>query len=206
MDECGWVSEVLEEETRKLKSTMLIANETFEKLTALDNQNEYECCTFKNCDFSGGNLSATKFIESEFIDCNLSNAKLNETSILDVQFKSCKMLGIQFDMSNPLLFSAIFENCQLNDCTFYEMKLRQAEFTNSSLEGADFTAADMKEVKITGCDLSNANFDRANLEGADFLMSVRLQIDPELTRITKAKLSMSQLPGLLSKYNLKIKG
>lgn len=185
---------------------MLIANETFEKISELSNRNEYECCTFLNCDLSEANLSATKFIESEFIDCNLSNAKFNDTSILDVKFKNCKMLGIQFDRSNQLLFSAIFENCQLNDCTFFEMKLRQSEFQNSNLEGADFTAADLKDIKITGCDLFNTNFDHANLEGADFSMSVRLQIDPELTRLAKAQLSLSQLPGLLSKYNLKIKG
>ena len=116
------------------------------------------------------------------------------------------MLGIQFDRSNQLLFSATFENCQLNDCTFYEMRLRQTEFANSNLEGADFSAADMKDVKITGCDLFNTSFDRANLEGVDFRMSVRLQIDPELTRLMKAKLSIAQLLGLLSKYNLKIEG
>ncbi len=184
---------------------MLVANEWLEKLTAFNNQNEYECCTFINCDFSEGNLSATKFIECEFIECNLSNAKVDDTSILDVSFKNCKMLGIQFDRINQLLFSASFENCHLNDCTFYEMKLRQTEFSNSSLEGADFTASDLKQVKVVGCDLFNASFDRANLEGADFQMSVRLQIDPEITRITKAKFSLNQLPGLLTKYDLKIK-
>lgn len=185
---------------------MLIANETFEKVSSLNNQNEYECCTFINCNLAEANLAATKFIESEFIDCNLSNAKIDETSILDIKFKNCKMLGIQFDRSNQLLFSAEFENCQLNDCTFFEMKLRQASFINSSLEGADFTASDLKDVKMTGCDLFNASFGQANMEGVDFSMSVRLQIDPEVTRLSKSKLSLAQLPGLLSKYGLKIKG
>lgn len=185
---------------------MLIANETFEKLDKLDNHNEYEGCTFINCDFSEGYLTSTKFIESEFVDCNLSNVRFDDSSILDVQFKNCKMIGIQFDRINQLLFAAIFENCQLNDCTFFEMKLRQSSFVNSSLVGADFTAADLKEIKITGCDLLNANFDRANLEGVDFQLSSGFEIDPELTRLTKAKLSLAQLPGLLTKYDLKIKG
>ena len=183
---------------------MLIANETIEKQSDFNNQHEYECCRFVNCDFAEGNLTATKLIESEFIDCNLSNAKFDETSILDVRFKNCKMIGIQFDRSNQLLFSAIFENCQLNDCTFYEMKLRQTSFDSSNLQGADFTAVDLKDSKVIGCNLLNASFERANLEGVDLRMSEQHQIDPELTRMKKAKLTIDQLPGLVAKYGLVI--
>ena len=203
MDECCRFGEILEKETRGL--IMLVVNETFEKLADFDNQNEYECCTFINCDFSNGNLTATKFIETEFVDCNLGNAKFDESSILEVKFKNCKMIGIQFDRSNPLLFSAVFENCQLNDSTFYEMKLRQSEFANSNLEGADFTAADLKDSKMTGCNMLNTSFERANLEGVDLRLSERLLIDPEVTRMKKAKLTIDQLPGLLAKYGLVIK-
>ena len=88
---------------------MLIDNQTFEKISAIDNANEYEGCVFDQCDLSEAYLTSTKFIECEFIECNLSNAQLNETSILDCVFQKCKMIGVQFDQCNQLLFSARFE-------------------------------------------------------------------------------------------------
>ena len=213
MDECGGFGSLLEKEAEQLVSLygrtltdrMLIANEHFENLTPLSNEHEYECCTFKSCDLGSVNLSATKFIESTFSDSNLSNVRFDNTSMLDVSFEGCKMIGIPFDQSNQLLFSAFFRDCQLNHSIFHGMKLKQCSFENCSLEEADFTASDMKGIKLIGCDLFNAAFDVANLEEVDFLGSYRLMIDPEQTRLTKAKFSVDQLPGLLAKYNLKVR-
>ncbi|WP_144017280.1 pentapeptide repeat-containing protein [Ekhidna lutea] len=183
---------------------MLIANEVLEKLDVFDNQNEYEACTFKNCDFSGGNFSTTKFIECEFVGCNLSNVMVSETSFREVTFKSCKMLGIQFDTCNKLLFEASFESCQLDHSVFFQMKLKNIDFLNCQLVEVDFAEADLSGGKLVGCDLTNAKFDFTNLEGADLSKSSGLIIDPESNKINKAKIPLSQLSGLLAKYNIKI--
>lgn len=183
---------------------MLIANEKFEAVFELDNTDEYECCIFKNCDLSGAYLTSTRFIECEFIECNLSNIHVEETSFLDCVFSNCKMLGIQFDRCNHLLFSAKFENCQLDHSTFYQMKLQQTEFNQSSMEGVDFTDAELKGTKVTGCNLLNAKFERTNLQGADLTASSNFSIDPEQNQISKAKFSQSELEGLLIRYNIKV--
>lgn len=183
---------------------MLVANEKFESVSELDNTNEYECCTFKNCDFSGAYLTSTRFIDCEFVECNLSNIHVEETSFLDCVFCNCKMLGIQFDRCNHLLFSAKFESCQLDHSTFYQMKLQQSEFDGSSMEGVDFTDAELKGAKITYCNLFNAKFERTNLQGADLTGSTRFSIDPEQNQISKAKFSQSELEGLLTQHNIKV--
>ncbi|MEM7297954.1 MAG: pentapeptide repeat-containing protein [Bacteroidota bacterium] len=181
----------------------MIASEEFEKLTSLESE-EYECCVFKNCDFSTSDFSRIKFLECEFKDCNLSNVLMGGTSFLDSVFHSCKMLGIQFDHCNTILFSATFNDCQLDHSSFYQMNLRQVDFQNSKLEGVDFTESDLKGIQLKNCDLLNAKFERTILEETDFHGSFHLLLDPELNQVKKAKFSLSQLPGLLIKYNLKI--
>lgn len=183
---------------------MLIANETFDTLKSLDNQQEYECCTFRQCDLSEAFLTSTRFIECEFVECNLSNIRIDQTSFIDCSFDQCKMLGIQFDRSNHLIFSASFTNCQLDHSTFYQMKLKDTRFTNSSLEGADFTETDLKGANLTGCNLLNAKFERTNLEEADLRNAVGYAIDPEQNRIAKAQFSLSEIEGLLTRYRIKI--
>lgn len=181
----------------------MLANEKFEKLTSLQDE-EYECCTFRNCDFSNSDFSRIKFLECEFVDCNLSNVLMGGTSFLDTTFHNCKMLGIQFDHCNTMLFSAAFTDCQMDHSSFYQMNLRQAGFQNCKLEGVDFTESDMKGIQLTNCDLLNAKFERSVLEETDFQGSIHLMVDPELNQMKNARLALSQVPGLLSKYQLHI--
>ena len=115
------------------------------------------------------------------------------------------MIGIQFDTCNQLLFEASFESCQLDHSVFFKMKLKQAHFMNCQLVEVDFSETDLSNSKLNGCDLSGTKFDHTNLEKADLTSSINLVIDPEINKINQAKIPFSQLPGLLAKYNLKIK-
>lgn len=165
---------------------------------------EYEFCHFKNCNFSGSDLFDVRFIETTFEDCNFSNAILTKTSFQDVIFKNCKMLGLQFETCHPFGFAARFEGCQLNHSIFYGMKLNQCSFQNSQLVGVDFGEAEMKNVLVQHCDLLNATFDRTNLEKADLRQSVNYLIDPENNKIKGAKFSLSEVAGLLAKYQIMV--
>jgi len=68
---------------------------------------------------------------------------LNKTTFRDVQFKSCKLLGLQFYNGNNFLFSANFDDCILNLSSFFKMKLKKFQFQNSTLHEVDFTEADL---------------------------------------------------------------
>jgi uncharacterized protein YjbI with pentapeptide repeats len=153
---------------------------------------EYENCTLRNCNFEYANLSGFSFNECEFIGCNMSMAKLLTTAFRDVVFKECKMFGLHFNDCNEFGMSFRFDGCSLNNSIFYKTTIKKTLFKNSKLIEVDFAE----------CDLSNAIF--TNLEKADFRTSVNYSIEPSQNRLKKAKFSLSEVYGLLHKFDIEI--
>lgn len=180
---------------------------TFEKVVYIDkkiNNREFEDCIFKNCDFSNSDFSNNTFMDCEFIDCNLSMMQLAGTSLKTVDFKNCKLLGIQFHTCNDFLFSVGFQDCVLDYSSFANKKMPKTNFNSCSL----------KEVSFIGTNLSNSVFENSNLAGAifndtqltavDFTTAYNYKIDPEFNPMKKAKFSTQGIVGLLDKYDIKI--
>ena len=165
---------------------------------------EYENCVFKNCDFSGTDLSEIIFIECEFVNSNLSLAKLPKTAFRDVMFRDCKMLGLHFEQCNDFGLAFSFEKCTLDHSSFYRMKLKQTSFRNTHLLEVDFTECDLTGSVFEHCDLTGAMFEHTVLEKADLRTSFNYSIDPENNRIKKARFSLSEVHGLLDKYDIAI--
>lgn len=165
---------------------------------------DYEACSFSHCNFSKTDLSNCRFIDCSFSDCNLSNAKLVKTGFQEVTFKSCKMLGLRFDACDGFGFSIRITSCLLDHGTFYKTRLTNTVFADSRLHGVDFTESDLSAAIFDHCDLCDAVFDHSILEGTDFTKAVNFSIDPEKNRLKGAKFALTGLPGLLSKYGLKI--
>jgi fluoroquinolone resistance protein len=189
---------------QKMKQ-IYIEEKTFEKQDFQDNpltKGEYEYCRFINCDFLNVDLSDCKFTDCEFLGCNLSMAKLTETAFRDIRFIDCKMLGLYFDSCSEfgLLFS--FENCILNNSTFYKTKIKKTTFKNTQLQEVDFTDCDLTNSLFDNCDLTRATFDNTIIERADFRTSYNYSIDPETNRIKKAKFSIHGISGLLYKHEI----
>lgn len=166
---------------------------------------EYENCLFTNCSFTEVNLSEFGFIECQFINCDFSNATITHTMFRDVQFKGCKLLGLQFNECNELLFSATFESCDLRLASFFRRKLKNCSFLHSQLHEVDFAEADLQKARFEYCDFSNALFDRTNLTKVDLSSCYNFTIDPDTNTITKACFSSDQLIGLLRKYQINVK-
>lgn len=173
---------------------------TTERLPAV----HYEYCTFKNCNFSEGYLSNTRFLECDFIDCNLSSTNISGSTFQDVTFEGCKLLGLHFETSNPFGFAVQFKNCQLNHSSFYQMDLKYVQFSNSKLITADFTESDLSNSCLDGCDLQGAIFENTNLEKADFRKTTNYAIHPEKNSIKGAKFSLDGVAGLLAVYGVEI--
>jgi uncharacterized protein YjbI with pentapeptide repeats len=112
------------------------------------------------------------------------------------------MLGLHFDSCDEFGLSFSFENCILNNCTFYKIKIKKTTFKNTQLQEADFTECDMTESLFDNCDLTKATFYNTIIEKADFRTSSNYSIDPENNRIKKAKFSIHGIPGLLEKYDI----
>jgi uncharacterized protein YjbI with pentapeptide repeats len=114
------------------------------------------------------------------------------------------MLGLHFEHCNEFGLAFSFEDCQLDHSSFYKTKIKKTSFKNSSLKESDFTESDLTSSIFENCNLSGALFENTILEKADFRTSLNYSIDPELNRIRKAKFSISEISGLLNKYDIEI--
>ena len=165
----------------------------------------YEICTFVNCDLSNCDLGGIKFTECEFKSCNLSMVKVIKTSLNDIQFRDCKLLGINFENCDTFLFSVAFDNCTLNYSSFYKRLLKKTRFANCIMQEVDFTDSDLNQSVFDNCDLAKAKFENTNLEKVDFRTAYNYALDPEINRVKKAQFSLPGVVGLLSKYDIVIK-
>lgn len=164
----------------------------------------YDNCDFSDCDFSYASLSGIRFTGCRFTRCNLSLAKVATTIFREVSFFDCKMLAIRFYHNHELGCEFRFENCKLDQSSFYGTKIKNTLFKHTSLVEVDFTECDMSGSVLDGCDLNRATFQNTNIERSDFRNAVNYSIDPDMNRIKKAKFSIHGISGLLDKYNIDI--
>jgi len=167
---------------------------------------EYEDCDFTNCDLSQFNLTDYVFLNSRFRDCNLSLVKLNNTAFREVTFKDCKLLGAPFYHCNDFGLAIQFNNCWLENASFFKLKLKQVRFESCKLHEVDFSDCDLSGNYFNHCDLLNAKFEHTLLEKTDFRTAFNYTLDPALNRVKKAKFSIAGAVGLLAKYDIIIEG
>jgi uncharacterized protein YjbI with pentapeptide repeats len=129
---------------------------------------------------------------------------LKNTALKNVEFVTCKLLGVKFNECEPFLFSVSFNDCNLNLSSFFNLVIKETDFDNCKLHGVDFTEADLTSSRFNKCDLKNALFDQTTLEKVDFSTSRNFSIDPDINRIKNAKFSIPEVIGLLEKYQIKI--
>ena len=184
-------------------SKVYIESKIFKGITELK-FGEYFECKFENSNFANIDLSEFEFLECEFINCDLSMAKLQDTSLKDVKFINCKLQGVDFQYCNPFLFSVGFDDSILKLTSFYKLNLKKTKFKNCNIQEADFAEANLSQALFDNCDLSAAIFENTNLEKADFSTSFNYSFDAELNNIKKAKFSVPEVVGLLSKYDIKV--
>lgn len=182
-------------------------DKTFEKIDFTKNKltaTDYENCIFTECNFSGVNLSNITFSECQFKECNLSLVNITQTGLREIRFTDCKLLGLHFERCNEFLFSVSFERCTLNLSSFFKMKMKKTIFKKCILQETDFGETDLSLSRFDDCDLQGALFENTNLEKADLRSAYNYTIDPEKNHLTRARFSLSGLPGLLERYKLEI--
>jgi len=161
---------------------------------------EYDGCIFMSCLFGSSMLLGAKFIDCEFVECDLSGAAIAGAMFQNCAFQNCKLLGLQFDDSNDFLFSVSFQGCKLDFSSFYKRSMKNTRFVSCQMHEADFTMADLSGSEFLDCDLAGAVFQNTILQKADFRTAFNYTFDLEKNVVSKAKFSLSGLPGLLAKY------
>jgi uncharacterized protein YjbI with pentapeptide repeats len=114
------------------------------------------------------------------------------------------MMGVDFEHCSDYLFTLGFEACTLNLSSFYKRALKKTSFINCQLQEVDFIESDLSGSVFKGSDLKNAKFENTNLEKVDFRGAINYVFDPDQNRVKKAKFSLSQVVGLLGKYDITI--
>lgn len=115
------------------------------------------------------------------------------------------MLGLNFEQCSGFGLAFSFDDCIVNNSSFYQTKIKKTKFANTQLHEVDFTDCDIGQSVFDNCDLMNAKFENTNLEKTDFSSSFNYIIDPEINKIKKAKFSLPAVTGLLNKYDIEIK-
>ncbi|MDB4925189.1 pentapeptide repeat-containing protein [Mucilaginibacter sp.] len=182
-------------------------DKTFEEVSfaeKLTRATEYNNCLFKKCDLSNSDFMKCKFIDCIFDNCNLSMMKWSRSTLSNVVFKQCKILGVNFSLCEDFLFSVRFESSILDYSSFMNKKMLKTYFIKSSLKEVTFSQANIAGAVFDQSDLSGTVFSQTDLSSVNFSTALNYTLDPELNNINKAIFSADGLPGLLSKYNIKI--
>jgi uncharacterized protein YjbI with pentapeptide repeats len=114
--------------------------------------------------------------------------------------------GIQFEAASTFGFECVFKNCLLRHATFYQVNLQQSSFQDCDLTEVDFTEIKAQGTPFVNCELVGAIFENADLRKANFDQSVNLLLDPAQNQVKSMHVNSGQLAGLLTKYQLTIKG
>lgn len=161
-------------------------------------------CEFLGCSFNKSDLRHNSFEDCHFTQCDFSMAEVDGAGFRNVEFIGCKILGVNFSRCSKFALSLAFTDCNLDYSNFFGTKLRKTIFNNCRLKEVEFTEADLTASVFSKCDLSLARFSNSILEKTDFRTASNFIVDPSINRVKKAKFSVFNLTGLLSKYDLDI--
>ncbi|MFC5409632.1 pentapeptide repeat-containing protein [Larkinella bovis] len=164
----------------------------------------FEQCVFKKLDLAGVALTDANFVNCRFEGCDLTRTQLKNTKLFEVSFVHCKLTYVDFGLCNAFGFHTSFQNCQLDYTVFLNRKLKKTHFIECSLKEAQFLKCELTGTIFKDCNLELARFEDNNLMQVDFSSSYNLALDPDANRIKKARFSLHNLPGLLTKYDLVI--
>lgn len=167
--------------------------------------NEYENCIFNHCDFTEANFAGAIFVDCTFQHCNFKEAKIGHVGLRQVQFMDSDFTGVNFAMTDQVIYEFHFTNCLLDYAMFYKLKLKGMQFTNCSMVSVDFMESDLTEALFDNCNLRLAVFSDTNLTKADFYSSQNFSIHPTKNKIKKAIFSNENVKGLLDHFEVIIK-
>lgn len=166
-------------------------------------ETEFLECTFQSLNLSDLSLKNSKFVECHFKNCNLSNTEVLNVTFREVTFKTCKMLGINWSLSKAISLLRI-EDSQLDYSVFQELSLNNSEFLNSSMKEVDFSNSSLVKSIFSGSDLNMSNFTGVDLRESDFREAINYSLDPNFTKIRKAKFSLPEALSLLEHLEIEV--
>jgi fluoroquinolone resistance protein len=164
----------------------------------------FDGCTFRGFIMPSFDLSTKSFEQCTFIECDLSLCIVEKTSLKKVSFDNCRLMGIKFEQTNPMLFSVRMETCIADYSSFSTLNMTKSTFAKTSLKEVDFTEAELEGLTFEECDLQSAVFDHCNLSRCDFSKAHNLSFLLESNRLSKTKINQETAAQILARYGIEI--
>jgi len=165
--------------------------------------------SFYQCVFQHASLQYTQFVDCRFEQCvfdscNLSLAQLSSTRITGTKFANSKLAGISWGSPSGV-FSASFNGCVMDNCSFCALNLTKYHFVGCSLRDASFMDTRLAHAVFDDCDLRNCVFQNTDLSHADFSTSYNYFISAERNRFHKTVFALPEAVSLLSNFDITLK-
>lgn len=126
---------------------------------------------FRQCDFSGEDLSRLNLQGCRFHACQLAETSLYAAKLGDSHWRQCR--GREADFESAELVDASFISCDLNNSRWRRAKLASCTFDMCKLTGASFEEVAhlglvFKSTLLAGADVRGLSFRKAHLLELDF--------------------------------------
>ncbi|MCK9175827.1 MAG: pentapeptide repeat-containing protein [Desulforhopalus sp.] len=158
-------------------------------------------CKFINCKFTGTVFEKCLFEDCTFIECDLSLIKPEYCSFVDVKFKNCKAIGVNWaEAATP--FRIDFYSCIINMSSFFGINLTKIIMTECVAKEVDFTEANLTKGNFEKTDFENSRFLQTNLTQSNFRNSINYAIDPECNLLKKTIFSLPEALSFLSELDI----
>ena len=158
-------------------------------------------CKFKNCKFTGTVFEKCLFEDCTFIECDLSLIKPKYCSFVDVNFKNCKVIGVNWsEAAIPLAVD--FYSCVINFSSFFGINLTKIIMTECVAKEVDFTESNLTNGNFEKTDFENSRFLKTNLTKSNFRNSTNYNIDPKCNLLKKTIFSLPEALSFLSEFDI----
>jgi uncharacterized protein YjbI with pentapeptide repeats len=158
--------------------------------------------TFEHCDFSQADFSSSKFLDCRLSNCNLSLTKISGSRLQEVEFESCKLVGVDFTQCNPMFLAIRFNKCLIGTCNFSGLDLKNGVFRECTIRDTHFKESNLTGADFAKSDLAGTVFHNANLSQANFLGAINYSINPLTNKLSKAKFSKPEVLSLLDHMDI----
>jgi fluoroquinolone resistance protein len=160
-------------------------------------------CTFRNLKLQQSRWDRARLEDCVFEACDLTRLAPAGMALRGVQFKRCKMMGIDWTALGAYPDFG-FADCNLDYCSFVATRARKVPFLRCSLVEANFVDSDFAEAKFEECQLAGARFERCDLRKANFAGSQALLLDPATNQVRGASIPIEAAMLLAASFGLKV--
>jgi fluoroquinolone resistance protein len=165
----------------------------------------FENCVFESCHFIEMSLSKAGFLSCKFNNSEIVLTKLEQATLNTVDFIDCKVMGLSFADCNKFGFFINFENCLIDNTSYYSNNLKKAKFVKCQIRNTDFSECDMREAVFSNTKFERTVFKNCNLEKADFRSASDYAVDPFNNKIKKAKFTLPEAQSFLDFLGIDLK-